>query len=100
MRLPRIYLLLIASVASVQLLLRSGSPHEALKGQETTCTCCSEDAEMQESGNSRWEKMEGAEWCEVEGLAATFWRGILDFLGRASASSSTRAADRIVYQFM
>ena len=44
--------------------------------------------------------MGGAEWCEIEGLAASFWRGILDFLGRASASSSTRAADRIVYQFM
>ena len=42
------YLLLLASVAGVQLLLWSGSPHEALKGRKTTCTCCSQDA-----GNAR-----------------------------------------------
>ena len=75
MTLPRMYLLLIASVAGVQLLLRIGSPHKALKGQETTCTCCSEKAEMQESVNGWWEKMGGAEWCEIEGLAASFLVG-------------------------
>ena len=61
MTLPRMYLLFIASVAGVQLLFRVGSPHEALKGRETTCTCCSEDAEVQEGVNGWWEKMGGVE---------------------------------------
>lgn len=55
---------------SVQLLFKIGSPHEALKDRETTCTCCSEDAEMQESVDSPRKKLGGAEWCEIEGLAA------------------------------
>ena len=61
MTLPRMDLLFIASVAGVQLLLRIGSSHEALKGRETTCTCFSEDAETQESVNGGWEKKGGAE---------------------------------------
>ena len=97
MTVPRMYLLLIASVAGVQLFLRIGRPYKALKDRDTTCTCCSEYAQKQENVNGWRERMGGAEWYETEGLAASLLRGILDFLGCASASF---LRCRSYYQFM
>ncbi len=75
MTFPRMYLLLIASVAGMHLLLRIGRPHEDLKGRETTCACCSEYAEKQESVNGWWEGIGGGRVVRNRGVGGELFAG-------------------------